>query len=77
MWMGCVDFAPNSHTDFQVLATLVQRFKFELVDHNVEAENFLTFKPKNALFRVYTRAWIWLQAQIQDENIDFQFMMLL
>ena len=54
--MGCVDFAPNSHTDFQVLATLVQRFKFELVDHNVEAENFLTFKPKNALFRVYTRA---------------------
>ena len=39
----------------QVLAPLVQRFSFELVDPEVKSEHFLTFKPKDVQLRVKAR----------------------
>ena len=39
----------------QVLAPLVQRFSFELVDPEVKSEHFLTFKPKDVQLRVKVR----------------------
>ncbi len=40
----------------QVVAALAQHFRFELVSPMVHSENYLTFKPRDALIRVYLQS---------------------
>ncbi len=40
----------------QVVAALAQHFRFELVSPVVHTENYLTFKPRDALIRVHLQS---------------------